>query len=246
MDPLSLLGVIIAFAAVLGGNWLEGGQLSALANGPALVVVLGGSVGAILLQTPVAVFMRAMRLARFVFLPPQKPMQPLVKRLVAHSHLARREGLLALDKAVGGEVDPFVRKGLSLLVDGHSPESLREALELELDARESLDLQAAKVFEGMGGYAPTIGIIGAVMGLIQVMQNLGDPSKLGSGIAAAFVATIYGVGLANLFLIPLANKLKQHVQHESRFRELAIEGLVAIALGDNPKHLEGKLMGLLH
>lgn len=246
MDLLSLLGVIIAFAAVLGGNWLEGGELSALFNAPALVVVLGGSIGAILLQTPMAVFMRAMRMARMVILPPDKPMQPLVKKLVTLSHLARREGLLALENAAGRESDLFVRKGIRLLVDGHTPESLRDALELELESREALDLQAARVFEGMGGYAPTIGIIGAVMGLIQVMQNLADPSKLGSGIAAAFVATIYGVGFANLFLIPLANKLKQHVQHESRFRELAIEGLVSIAVGDNPRQIEGKLMGLLH
>jgi len=246
MDPLSLLGIIIAFAAVLGGNWLEGGELGALFNGPALVVVLGGSIGAILLQTPVAVFMRAMRMIRMVLMPPDKPMQPLVKKLVALSQVARREGLLALENAAGREPDIFVRKGLRLLVDGYTAESLRDALELELDSREALDLQAARVFEGMGGYAPTIGIIGAVMGLIQVMQNLADPSKLGSGIAAAFVATIYGVGLANLFLIPLANKLKQHVQHESRFRELAIEGLVAIAVGDNPRQIEGKLMGLLH
>lgn len=246
MDLLTLLGVAIAFAAVLGGNWLEGGELAALLNGPALVVVVGGSIGAILLQTPMAVFMRAMRMVRMAVVPPDQPMLPLVKRLVALSHLARRDGLLALEKAAGKEPDLFVRKGIRLLVDGHTPESLREALELELEAREAVDLQAARVFEGMGGYAPTIGIIGAVMGLIQVMQNLADPSKLGSGIAAAFVATIYGVGLANLFLIPLANKLKQQVQHESRFRELAIEGLVCIALGDNPRHMEGKLMGLLH
>lgn len=246
MDLLTLAGVALAFAAVLGGNWLEGGELAALFNGPALVIVLGGSIGAILLQTPMAVFMRAMRLVRMAIIPPDKPLLPLVKRLVAWSNLARREGLLALEQAAGREPDLFVRKGIRLLVDGHDPVALREALELELDSRESLDLQAARVFEGMGGYAPTIGIIGAVMGLIQVMQNLADPSKLGSGIAAAFVATIYGVGLANLFLIPLANKLKQHVQHETRFRELAIEGLVAIADGDNPRHLEGKLMGLLH
>lgn len=246
MDLLSLLGVAIAFAAVLGGNWLEGGELSALFNGPALVVVLGGSIGAILLQTPVAVFMRAMRMVRMALVPPDKPLLPLVRKLVALSNTARRDGLLALEQAAGREAEPFVRKGIRLLVDGHSPESLRDALEMELESREALDLQAAKVFEGMGGYAPTIGIIGAVMGLIQVMQNLADPSRLGSGIAAAFVATIYGVGLANLFLIPLANKLKQHVQHETRFRELAIEGLVSIALGDNPRQIEGKLMGLLH
>jgi chemotaxis protein MotA len=246
MDLLTLAGVALAFAAVLGGNWLEGGELAALFNGPAMVIVLGGSIGAILLQTPMAVFMRAMRMVRMALIPPDKQLLPLVKRIVAWSNLARREGLLALEKAATQEPDLFVRKGIRLLVDGHDPVALREALELELESRESLDLQAARVFEGMGGYAPTIGIIGAVMGLIQVMQNLADPSKLGSGIAAAFVATIYGVGLANLFLIPLANKLKQHVQHETRFRELAIEGLVAIADGDNPRHLEGKLMGLLH
>jgi chemotaxis protein MotA len=246
MDLLTLAGVALAFAAVLGGNWLEGGELAALFNGPAMVIVLGGSIGAILLQTPMAVFMRAMRMVRMALIPPDKQLLPLVKRIVAWSNLARREGLLALEKAATQEPDLFVRKGIRLLADGHDPAALREALELELESRESLDLQAARVFEGMGGYAPTIGIIGAVMGLIQVMQNLADPSKLGSGIAAAFVATIYGVGLANLFLIPLANKLKQHVQHETRFRELAIEGLVAIADGDNPRHLEGKLMGLLH
>jgi len=246
MDALSMLGVFVAVAAILGGNWLEGGELGALFNGPALVVVLGGSIGAILLQTPMAVFMRAMRMARMVFVPPQQPLPPLVRKLVAWSDLARRDGLLALENAANRETDPFVRKGIRLLVDGHDPSSLRLALELELDSREALDLQAARVFEGMGGYAPTIGIIGAVMGLIQVMQNLADPALLGGGIAAAFVATIYGVGLANLFLIPLANKLKQHVQHETRFRELAIEGLVAIADGDHPRKLQGKLMGLLH
>ena len=246
MDILTLLGVAIAFAAVLGGNWLEGGALSSLFNGPALVIVVGGSIGAILLQTPVAVFMRAMRMVILAVRPADQPLLPLLKRLVSMSELARREGLLALEEATKREQDLFVRKGIRLLVDGHHPESLREILELELDSRESKDLQAARVFEAMGGYSPTIGIIGAVLGLIQVMQNLADPSKLGSGIAAAFVATVYGVGLANLFLIPLANKLKQHVQHETRFRELAIEGLVAIADGDNPRHLENKLMGLLH
>jgi chemotaxis protein MotA len=246
MDLLTVLGVIIAFAAVLGGNWLEGGEVAALFNGPALVIVVGGSIGAILLQTPVAVFMRAMRMVVLAIRPAHQPLLPLLKRLVAMSETARREGLLALEREAKREQDLFVRKGIRLLVDGHHPEALRDMLELELDSREALDLQAARVFEAMGGYSPTIGIIGAVMGLIQVMQNLADPSKLGSGIAAAFVATIYGVGLANLFLIPLANKLKQHVQYETRFRELAIEGLVAIADGDNPRHMENKLMGLLH
>ncbi len=243
MDPLSLFGVIVAFAAILGGNWLEGGHISSLANGPALVIVLGGSVGAILLQTPVNVFMRAMRMLGQVFVPPKRALQPAIKRIVAWSSTARREGLLGLEKAAEREPDLFVRKGMHLLVDGNEPDDIRRTLELELDNNEERDLHAARVFESMGGYAPTIGIIGAVMGLIQVMQNLGDPSRLGSGIATAFVATIYGVGLANLVLIPLANKLKAHVRAESTFREMVIEGLVAIAEGENPRNIEIRLQG---
>lgn len=243
MDPLSLIGVIIAFAAIIGGNWLEGGHISSLANGPALVIVVGGSIGAILLQTPVAIFMRAMRMLGQVFYPPQRPLKPAISRIVAWSSTARREGLLGLEKVAEREADLFVRKGMQLLVDGNEPDDIRRTLELELDSSEERDLHAARVFESMGGYAPTIGIIGAVMGLIQVMQNLGDPSRLGSGIATAFVATIYGVGLANLVLIPLANKLKAQVRAESTFRELVIEGLVAIAEGENPRNIEIRLQG---
>ena len=245
MDPLSLLGVVIAFAAVIGGNWLEGGEISSLANGPALVIVLGGSVGAILLQTPVAVFLRAMRMLGQVFFPPERPLQPAIKRIIGWSSTARREGLLGLERVAEHESDLFVRKGMQLLVDGNEPEDIRRTLEVELDSSERRDLHAARVFEAMGGYAPTIGIIGAVMGLIQVMQNLGDPSRIGSGIATAFVATIYGVGLANLILIPLANKLKAVVHDETTFRELVIEGLVAIAEGENPRNIEIRLQGFV-
>jgi len=245
MDMLSMLGVAIAFIALIGGNWLEGGELETLANGPALMIVLGGSFGAVLLQTPVNVFARAMRIVVNVFVPPRFPMEDMLKRMVGWSYLARKEGLLGLEKIAGKQQDPFVRKGMQLLVDGSEPEELRHTLELEVDNREQRDLQAARVFESMGGYSPTIGIIGAVMGLIHVMQNLADPSRLGSGIATAFVATIYGVGLANLFLLPMANKLKNYVQAETHFREMVIEGLVGISEGDNPRMIENRLRGFM-
>jgi chemotaxis protein MotA len=245
MDLLSFMGVAIAFAAVLGGNWLEGGHLDTLANGPAMVIVLGGSIGAVLLQTPMQVFLRSMRMLGMVFIPPKRVLEDTIHKLVEWSKVARKDGLLGLEKAVQSEADLFVRKGMQLLVDGNEPDEIRHTLEVELDSRERFDLQAGKVLEAMGGYSPTIGIIGAVMGLIHVMQNLSDPSKLGSGIATAFVATIYGVGLANLFLLPMANKLKAYVMQESHYRELVIEGLVAISEGENPRQIETRLQGFL-
>jgi len=245
MDLLSFIGVAIAFAAILGGNWLEGGHLDTLANGPAMVIVVGGSIGAVLLQTPLQVFLRSMRMLGMVFVPPKQVLEDTIEQLVEWSKIARKDGLLGLEMAVQNESDLFVRKGMQLLVDGNEPDEIRHTLEVELDSRERFDLQAGKVLEAMGGYSPTIGIIGAVMGLIHVMQNLSDPSKLGSGIATAFVATIYGVGLANLFLLPMANKLKAYVLQESHYRELVIEGLVAISEGENPRQIETRLQGFL-
>ncbi len=245
MDFLSFIGVAIAFAAILGGNWLEGGHLDTLANGPAMVIVLGGSIGAVLLQTPMRIFMRSMRMLGTVFIPPKRGLEETITKLVGWSKVARKDGLLGLERVIERESDLFVRKGMQLLVDGNEPEDIRHALEVELDSRERSDLQASKVLEAMGGYSPTIGIIGAVMGLIHVMQNLSDPSKLGSGIATAFVATIYGVGLANLFLLPMGNKMKAYVLQESHYRELVIEGLVAISEGENPRQIETRLQGFL-
>jgi chemotaxis protein MotA len=241
MDILSIIGVILAFAAIVGGNWLEGGHLESLVNGPALLIVVGGSLGAVLLQTPLAVFMRALRMAGSVFMPARKPLEPMIKNMVEWSQRARKEGLLGLEDVYEKEQDSFVRKGLQLLVDGSEPETIRHVLEVELENREHLDMQAAKMYEGMGGYTPTIGIIGAVMGLIHVMQNLADPEKLGSGIATAFVATIYGVGLANLFFLPMANKLKGAIQAQARMQEMSLEGLISIAQGENPRNIETRL-----
>jgi chemotaxis protein MotA len=246
VDFLSFAGIVLAFTAILGGNWLEGGHIDSLVNGPAIVIVLGGTVGAILLQTPIPVFLQAMRLAGQVFLTPGADLTDTVRKLVGWSETARRDGLLGLEDAAEREPDLFVRKGMQLLVDGSEPETIRGVLEVELDAQEQIDLEAARVFEGMGGYSPTIGIIGAVMGLIHVMQNLADPSKLGSGIATAFVATVYGVGLANLFLLPFANKLQTLTQARSRYREMVIAGIVSISEGENPRNIQLKLQGFLN
>jgi len=246
MDILSIVGIIVAFAAIVGGNALEGGHVDSLMNGPALVIVFGGTLGAILLQTPFTVFLHALRLAGGVFRPPKYALLTTIKKMVNWSVIARKEGLLGLESFAEKESDLFVRKGMQLLVDGSEPEVIRSILEVELESGEHHDLQAAHVFESMGGYAPTIGIIGAVMGLIHVMQNLADPSKLGSGIATAFVATIYGVGLANLFLLPFGNKLKNLALQKSHYREMVIEGIVAIAEGENPRSIESKLQGFLN
>jgi len=246
MDILSILGIILAFGAILGGNALEGGDVAALLNGPALVIVVGGTVGAILLQTPMAVFIHSLRLAGSVFRPPKHQITPAIAKLVNWSNVARKEGLLGLEAIAEREPDLFIRKGMQLLVDGSEPEVIRSILEVELDSREQFDLQAAKVFESMGGYSPTVGIIGAVMGLIHVMQNLADPSKLGSGIATAFVATIYGVGLANLFLLPFGSKMKSLAMTKSHYREMLIEGIVSIAEGENPRNIESKLQGYIN
>jgi chemotaxis protein MotA len=246
VDLLSLIGIVLAFTAILGGQILEGGHVGSLLQLTAFMIVVGGTTGAILLHTPMAVFLRALKLAAWVFLPPRLKPAAVIEKIIGWSQVARKEGLLGLETTAETEPDPFARKGLQLLVDGTEPEMLRKILEVEIDTKEHFDLQAAKTFESMGGYSPTIGIIGAVMGLIHVMENLADPAKLGAGIAVAFVATIYGVGMANLLLIPMANKLKSHVLGQSQFRSMVIEGLVSIAQGENPRTIETKLKGYLH
>ncbi|MFB4370559.1 MULTISPECIES: flagellar motor protein [unclassified Pseudomonas] len=245
MDVLSLIGVILAFVAILGGNFLEGGHASALLNGPAALIVIGGTLGAALLQTPVVVFKRAVSILRWIFVPPKIDLAGGIDRVVNWSMTARKEGLLGLEAIADGEPDPYARKGLQLLVDGAEPEAIRSILEVDLYTQESRDIQAAKFYECMGGYAPTIGIIGAVMGLIHVMGNLADPSLLGSGIAVAFVATIYGVAIANLLLLPIGNKLKSVAMRQSAYREMLLEGILSIGEGENPRSIELKLQGFM-
>lgn len=245
MDILSITGLLIGIVAIVGGNAWEGGHLSGLANGPAAVIVLGGTLGAAMLQTPMITFRHAFGVLRWVIFPPSVEMKAKIERVIHWSMTARKEGLLGLEAITDSEPDAFSRKGLQLLVDGGEPESIRSILEVELITQEDKDMHAAKVFEAMGGYSPTIGIIGAVMGLIHVMGNLADPSKLGAGIATAFVATIYGVGIANLILLPVAAKLKSIIRAQSSQREMIIEGLIAIADGENPRTIEMKLEGYL-
>jgi len=245
LDVLTVLGVIIGFGAILGGNFMEGGHIDALLNGPAALIVLGGTFGAALLQSPARTYIGSIKLLSWVLFPPNLKLKVKIEKIIDWSEIARREGLLGLEMVVDDETDDFAKKGLQLLVDGGEPEVIRDILMLELEALETRQLQSAKVYEAMGGYSPTIGIIGAVMGLIHVMQNLSDPSKLGSGIATAFVATIYGVGLANLFFIPVATKLKEQVLAYSQAREMMIEGITAIAEGENPRNVEIKLQGYL-
>lgn len=245
MDLLSILGVILGFGAILGGNYLEGGHIDALFNGPAALIVIGGTFAAIMLQTPFRVLMHGMGMFRWVFLPPYVSLEDGIEKVVGWSMRARKEGLLGLESSVDNELEPFAEKGLQLLVDGAEPEIIRNVLELDLMSKEKYDLSAAKIYDGMGGYSPTIGIIGAVMGLIHVMSNLADPSSLGSGIATAFVATIYGVAFANLFFFPIGSKLKAVVNSQSEYREMLIEGLVSISEGENPRSIELKLRGFI-
>ena len=246
MDLLSFIGVILGFAALLGGNFLEGGTWTSLLNGPAAIIVLGGTIGAAMLQTSMVGLKRAMSLITWIFKPPRQQFQKGIKTVVGWAKTARKEGLLGLENISEREPDLFSRKGLQLLVDGSEPDVIRHVLETDLIVAEQRDHDAVQFYESMGGYAPTIGIIGAVMGLIHVMQHLAEPSQLGPGIAVAFVATIYGVALANLFLLPIANKLKACIKEQSQFRELIIEGIIAIADGENPKAIEMKLSGYLH
>lgn len=245
MDKISLAGIVMGLVAILGGQYLEGGHIASLVQPTALLIVLGGTLGAVLLQSPVHVFKRGLSMARWVWVPPVIEQKRLVEDILRWAQLSRREGLLALENFIQGTKDPFTRKGLQLLVDGADPERIRELLEVDINTFEDEMRQSAKVWESAGGYSPTIGILGAVMGLIHVMENLSDPTKLGGGIAVAFVATIYGVGLANLVYLPIAGKLKYYIARMIAAREMLVDGLVGIAVGDNPRIIEGRLKGYL-
>src|ERR1700748_3302804 len=201
----------------------------ALASAAAFMIVVVGTIAAIFIQTPLPVMRRALKIFPWVLRPPTRDGQKLITKIVEWSNTARKQGLLGLEPTIAREDDEFVKKALQLVVDGSEPESISSVMYVELNMREHADTSAAKVFEGMGIYSPTLGIIGAVLGLMAVLQNLADPSKLGHGIAAAFTATVYGIGLANLFFLPIANKLKVAVQTHTHMCEMQIEGLIALA-----------------
>jgi len=245
MDKISLAGLALGLAAIILGQVLEGGHIASLLQPTAFLIVIGGTVGAVMLQSPWQVFVTGLKMGKWIFLPPPGNAQQLIDQVVTWSHLARKEGLLALEAQIPLVPDPFMQKGLQHLVDGVEPESLREVLDVEIQAFEAQMKLAAKIWESAGGYAPTIGILGAVMGLIHVMENLTDPSKLGAGIAVAFVATIYGVGSANLIFLPIAKKLFAHIAQLVTLREMFVDGMVGIANGDNPRIIESRMQGYL-
>jgi len=241
MDFLTIIGLLVGFLAIIIGQMIEGGSLHALLNEAALLIVLGGTLGAVMVQTPMPTFKRAFRILPWIFKPPRVNFEEYRNLLIELARKARQLGLLSLEDHLEVETNPLINKGLELLVIGVDKQTIRQVLEAQIDHDEAQDLKAAQVFESMGGYSPTIGILGAVLGLIQVMRNLADPSSLGMGIAVAFVATIYGVGLANLIFLPVASKLKSCISRQVHFDEMLLEGMVAIASGESPNMLVLKL-----
>jgi chemotaxis protein MotA len=246
VDFLSILGLALALCAVLVGAVLKGAGVMALVSAAAFMIVVVGTIAAILVQTPLPVMRRALAIFSWVMRPPARDGSLLIAKIVEWSNTARKQGLLGLEPVIDREPDPFVRKALQLLVDGSEPDAISNVMNVELHVREHADITAAKVFEGMGVYSPTLGIIGAVLGLMAVMQNLADPTRLGHGIAAAFTATVYGIGFANLFFLPVAAKLKVIIQRQTQLREMVIDGMLSIAQGENPRAIESKLQGYLH
>jgi chemotaxis protein MotA len=246
LDILSIIGLVLALNAILVGAVLKGAGIMALVSAAAFMIVVVGTIAAIFIQTPLPVMRRALRIVPWILRPPVRDGQKLIAKIVEWSNTARKQGLLGLEPTIAREEDDFVKKALQLVVDGSEPESISNVMYVELNMREHADTSAAKVFEGMGIYSPTLGIIGAVLGLMAVLQNLADPSKLGHGIAAAFTATVYGIGLANLLFLPVASKLKAIIHRQTQFREMVIDGMLCIAQGENPRSIEAKLQGYLH
>ena len=246
MDILSIIGLVLAVNAVLLGAVLRGAGIMALISLEAFVVVGGGTIAAVCVQTPLPVMRRALALFPWVIRPPPRDGGSLVAKIVEWSNTARKRGLLGLEPLIDAEHDEFTRKALQLVVDGNEPEHINNALAVDMSMRENADITAAKVFESAGTYSPTLGIIGAVLGLMAVLQNLADPAQLGHGIAAAFTATVYGISFANLFLLPIATKLKGIIHRQTQFRELIMDGMMAIAQGENPRSIETRLQGYLH
>jgi len=241
MDRLSIAGLIIAIFAIYLGFSLDGGSISALFELPAFIIVVGGTLGAVMLQSSSRQFYHALSLLKWVFTPPKYDIEAGIQKITSWAGKARELGYLALENEALDEEDIYTQKGLNLLVDGVEIENMRIALELDIDIYREHNLRSVHVFESMGGYSPTIGILGAVLGLIHAMSNLTAPDLLGQGIGTAFIATIYGVGFANLIYLPVANKIKEIIHQQTMYREMIFEGLMAIANGENPHAIENKL-----
>lgn len=242
---MGLLGLLLAVVTIGIAQWWHGGSLLTLIDGPALLIVLGGTLGAVILQTPAKYLVLAIKQLRWIGVPLRQDLAAQAERLQSWALFARQQGLLALEEQAEQVEDHFTRQGLDMIIDGVSKEDIRRLLEADIDIEQERNEHAARVFEAMGGYSPTIGIIGAVLGLIQAMFHLDDPAALGAGIAVAFVATIYGVGFANLIYLPIANRLRACHYHCALFQEMTLEGLLAIAHGEHGLQIERRLRAYL-
>jgi chemotaxis protein MotA len=246
MQPGPLIGIVFALFAVIVGNVAEGGHLGSLLGGPAAMIVLGGTIGAVMVQYPLSTLLEALKAAGGTFKKPSQSGESLVDEIVDYANRARKDGILALEKVAASASDPFLAKALMMAVDGADSNTLRETMEITIAKQEEHGEDAAKAFEAAGGYSPTIGIIGAVLGLIHVMSNLSDINAVGTGIASAFVATIYGVAVANIVFLPLGGRIKLRLRDEMTLRELALVGVLAIQEGMNPKVVRERLAEFVH
>lgn len=242
MDLATIIGLLVAFGAVFGGAAIEGVHISALIQPTAALIVLGGTFGATFVCFPLPAIINALKGVKVAFLPVKVDHGQVVKDIINYATKARRNGLISLEQEAQSAHDPFIKKGISLVVDGIDPQKLRETLEADIMAYEDHTKHTIEFYEAAGGFAPTIGIIGAVLGLIHVMGNLSDTSKLGGGIAVAFVATIYGLMIANIICLPIGTKIKIRMKEEVLRRVMILEGLIAIQNGENPHFIEQKLM----
>lgn len=246
LDVSTLGGGVLAVAAIIGGLLLEKGEIRDIAQYTAAVIVLGGTAGAVMIASPMSCIKGALRRAKSTFSENAQNPKELIEELIKYAGEARKHGIVSLERTAGTIEDPFLRKALTLAVDGTDLVEIRKMMELEMSSEEQRAHSEAKVFESAGGYAPTIGIIGAVMGLIQVMKNLANIDEVGHGIAVAFVATVYGVGFSNLFCLPLAAKMKARTEEQMHLAELKLEGVLGIAEGLNPTLLRAKLDAFDH
>jgi chemotaxis protein MotA len=245
MDKSSIGGVLLAVLGIVAGLLMEGGNLGQILQPTAAVIVFGGTMGAVLLQFPLSTVLDAFRGLAHVFSEPRQQNGEIIRLLVAFANKARRNGVVSLDADLNTIQDPFLKRSLMLAVDGTEPAELRKLMRVSLDCTMESEERLPMVFESAGGFSPTIGILGAVLGLIQVMQHLDNIQEVGKGIAVAFVATIYGVGIANLFFLPFAGKMRLRMREEHMRREMMLEGVISILEGMNPRMLEVKLAGFL-
>ncbi|MDP9054350.1 MAG: flagellar motor protein [Acidobacteriota bacterium] len=244
-DFATLAGLLLAVGGISAGLILEGGRLRDIAQITAALIVFGGTLGAVMITTPLPILLRAARQLRHVFLSTPESAAGRIEEIIGFATQARRGGILSLEARAPLIQEPFLRKALELAVDGIEPARIRAIMELEIALFEQNSEAEVKVFEAAGGYAPTIGIVGAVLGLIQVMKNLANVDEVGRGIAVAFVATVYGVASANLFFLPAASKLRARMQALVRTRELMLEGILGIAEGVNHRLIRIKLEAFL-